>query len=85
MASITIHKAKTQLSKLIARAEAGEEIEIARGKEVVAKIVPARPTKRKNLGYGAWKGQAKVLGDLLEPLPPEELSLWEDGPIEPPA
>ena len=38
MATVTIHEAKTNLSKLIARAEAGEEIIIARGKQPVAKL-----------------------------------------------
>lgn len=38
MAIVTIHEAKSQLSKLIVRAEAGEEIVIARGKEPVAKL-----------------------------------------------
>jgi antitoxin (DNA-binding transcriptional repressor) of toxin-antitoxin stability system len=37
MATITIHQAKTQLSRLIARAEPGEEINNARGKERVEK------------------------------------------------
>ena len=40
MPTYTIHAAKTNLSKLVARAEAGEEIVLARGKEPVAKIVP---------------------------------------------
>ena len=35
MATVNIHEAKTNLSKLIARAEAGEEIVIARGGEPV--------------------------------------------------
>ena len=33
MATVTIHEAKTNLSKLIARAKAGEEIIIAKGNE----------------------------------------------------
>jgi prevent-host-death family protein len=41
--TFTIHAAKTHLSKLVARAEAGEEIVLARGKEPVAKIVPLKP------------------------------------------
>ena len=42
MAEFTVHAAKTNLSKLIARAEAGEEVIIPRGKEPVAKLVPIR-------------------------------------------
>ena len=45
MATVTIHDAKTNLSKLIARAEAGEEIVIARGKDPVVRTdAPRRPT-----------------------------------------
>jgi prevent-host-death family protein len=40
MAIVTVHQAKTQLSKLIARAEAGEEIVIARGREPAVKLTP---------------------------------------------
>ena len=51
MATVTIHQAKTQLSKLIARAEAGEEIVIARGKEPVVKLTPvAEKSARRKLG-----------------------------------
>lgn len=40
MAIYTIHAAKTNLSKLIALAEVGEEVVLARGKAAVVKIVP---------------------------------------------
>jgi antitoxin (DNA-binding transcriptional repressor) of toxin-antitoxin stability system len=85
MTVVTIHKAKTTLSQLIKRAEAGEVIEIARGDTVVAKLVPQKPeTKKKNLGRGAWKGQVVIHPSFYDDMTPEELSLWEDGPIEPP-
>ena len=45
MATVTIHQAKSQLSKLIARAEAGEEIVIARGKEPVVRLAPIAAKK----------------------------------------
>ena len=52
MATVTIHQAKTQLSKLIARAEAGEEIVIARGKEPVVKLTPVvEKTAKRQPGY----------------------------------
>ncbi len=73
----TIHAAKTNLSKLIARAEAGEEIVLARGKEPIARIVPiatAKPPKRK---FGALKGKVRIGPEFFEPLPEEELKRWE--------
>lgn len=43
---ITIHVAKTNLSKLVARAEAGEEIFIYRGDKRVARLMPIRRASR---------------------------------------
>ncbi|WP_395714025.1 type II toxin-antitoxin system Phd/YefM family antitoxin [Reyranella sp.] len=40
MATYSIHAAKTNLAKLIARAEAGEEIVLTRGRKPVVRIVP---------------------------------------------
>ena len=42
-ATINIHEAKTQLSALIARAEAGEEIVIARANHPVVRLVRVEP------------------------------------------
>jgi len=77
---ISIHVAKTHLSRLIARAEAGEEIVIARGRNPVAKLVPIAP-KPKRI-FGALKGKLSVGSEFFEPLPPEELNTWEQGPPE---
>ena len=40
MEIVTIHRAKSTLSKLVKRVEAGEEIILARGKVPIAKLVP---------------------------------------------
>ena len=47
MTTVTIHKAKTQLSKLIEQAEMGEEVIIARGKKPLARLVPYAPEQLK--------------------------------------
>jgi len=79
MAVVTIHKAKTELSKLIARAQAGEEIVIARGKEPVARLTPLAPAKKRPKP-GLLKGQLDVPDSFFfDPLPEEELRLWEGG------
>ena len=44
---VNIHAAKTQLSQLVARAEKGERITIARAGKPVAQLVPASKTKRR--------------------------------------
>ena len=79
MATVTIHQAKTQLSKLIARAEAGEEIVIARGKEPVVRLAPVEAKHRKRK-----PGYLKHLPPIpdsffFDPLPDDELALWEGG------
>ncbi len=85
MATVTIHAAKTNLSKLIARAEAGEEIVIARGKEPVVRLTPVAE-KKAGRGFGSMKGIWPDLPDAFwfDPLPEEELRLWE-GDNEDPA
>jgi prevent-host-death family protein len=76
METVTIHTAKSTLSQLVARAEAGEEIVIARGAVPVAKLVPlrSRPVKRE---FGALKGVVSVGPEFFDPLPEEELAGWE--------
>lgn len=75
MKIVTIHAAKTNLSQLIAQAEAGEEIILARGKKHVAKLVPLpKPGKRK---FGELKGKGSVGPEFFAPLPDDELKLWE--------
>jgi antitoxin (DNA-binding transcriptional repressor) of toxin-antitoxin stability system len=73
METITIHKAKTQLSRLIEKACRGEEIIIARGKQPVAKLV-ALPTARKGERIpGAWKGRISYTADAFDPLTDQEM------------
>ncbi|HIJ61446.1 MAG TPA: type II toxin-antitoxin system Phd/YefM family antitoxin [Rhodospirillaceae bacterium] len=76
MTTFTIHTAKTTLSKLIARAEAGEEIVLARGSQPVAKIIPiiAPPAKRH---FGAYRGKVTVSEEFFAPLPDDELDPWD--------
>ncbi len=78
MTTVTIHYAKTNLSKLLARAEAGEEIVIARGKQPIVKLAPvAEPAAKPQRVPGAWKGKITIGPEFFEPLPEEELGLWE--------
>jgi prevent-host-death family protein len=61
-----IHEAKTHLSRLIDRAEAGEEIIIARAGKPVVRMVAyqeATPPKRTP---GGWKGKVKMSRDFDE-------------------
>jgi prevent-host-death family protein len=76
MPIVTIHAATTNLSQLIARAEAGEEIILARGEGPVARLVPIRPTEA-GRRFGALQGQVSVGPEFFEPLPDEELAGWD--------
>ena len=71
----SIHDAKTQLSRLVERAEAGEEVIIARGSTPVARLTKLQPQKRSRR-FGAMRGRAKVTKAFFEPLPPDELVRW---------
>jgi prevent-host-death family protein len=73
MATVTIQKAKAQLSRLIAKARQGEEIIITRGKKPVVKLV-ALPTVQKGPRIpGAWKGKISWTADAFDPLTDQEL------------
>jgi len=80
MPTYTVHAAKTNLSKLIERAEAGEDIVIARGKKPVVRLVPmgvpAHVLRRR--AFGVLKGKLKLPDSFFfDPLTEEELRLWE--------
>jgi prevent-host-death family protein len=76
MKTVTIHAAKTNLSQLLARVEAGEEIILARGKVPIAKLVPFQspPSKRR---FGALRGVIRIGPEFFDPLPEQEMAAWE--------
>jgi prevent-host-death family protein len=73
---VKMHAAKTNLSKLVAAALAGEEVVIARGSEPLVKLTPVAPVKGKRVP-GKYKGLFELTDAFFEPLPEEELALWE--------
>jgi prevent-host-death family protein len=75
MAIVTIHAAKTQLSRLVARVESGETIVIARNKQPVAKLVRLTATAPARK-FGAMRGKSRVTAAFFEPLPAAELDNW---------
>lgn len=66
---VNIHEAKSRLSQLVARAEAGEEIIIARANKPVVRLVPVKqpPVARQ---VGEARGMVKIAPDFDE-LPDE--------------
>jgi len=72
---VTVHAAKSDLSKLIEAALSGEEVIIARNKQPVAKIIPI---VQNDFAIGILKGKLKGSGpNFFEPMPADELALWE--------
>ncbi|KYF55916.1 hypothetical protein BE08_04265 [Sorangium cellulosum] len=76
MKQVTIHAAKTHLSRLIEEACAGEEIVISRGSEPVVRLVPVKTPAPARV-FGSMRGRAKVDAAFFEPLPDDELAAWE--------
>jgi prevent-host-death family protein len=72
METVTIHKAKTELSRLIEKACRGEEIVIARGKTPVVRLV-AIEDKRGQRKPGILKGKISYTADAFDPLTDQEL------------
>ncbi|HEX8387567.1 MAG TPA: type II toxin-antitoxin system prevent-host-death family antitoxin [Sphingomonas sp.] len=81
--TFNVHDAKTHLSRLIDRASAGEEIVIAKAGEPKAKLVPySAPGKPRRK-----PGGLRLTGDIpdsvwFDPLPEDELELWEGKRLE---
>ena len=75
--TVKMHEAKTHLSSLVARALGGEEIVIARGDKPQVRLVPVEEAPKRVAGR--WKGRFTIDERFFEPLPEEELRLWEGG------
>jgi prevent-host-death family protein len=66
MAQIGMHEAKTKLSQLVERAEAGEDIVIARNGKPVARLVPVAAEAKLASVRGAWRGRVHIAEDFDE-------------------
>lgn len=73
---VNTHEAKTQLSKLLARVQAGEEIVIARAGTPVARLVPIE-SHVGNRQPGTAMGRVEMTDDFDAPLPEELLDTFE--------
>ena len=74
MPVVNVHEAKTQLSRLLAQAEAGEEVVIARHGDPVVRLVPCNPKGKRR--FGAMKGKIVVDDGILEP---RRRKSWRSG------
>ncbi len=76
--TLNLYEAKTQLSKLVDEAAAGEEIVIAKAGKPRARLVGLRPPRGKRRPGGA-KGRIRIGKDFDAPLPPEILEAFLGG------
>ena len=61
-----MHEAKTRLSQLVQRAEAGEDIVIARNGKPVARLVPVPTVASRKSVSGRWRDQVRMADDFDE-------------------
>lgn len=77
MASVNVQEAKTQLSRLLALVEAGEEVVIARYGKPVARLVRVGPPARERKP-GGWRDTMRLADDFNDELDEDSLA-----PVEP--
>lgn len=70
---VNVQEAKTRLSQILAQAESGEDVVIARDGTPIARLVPVGPPPPRDVGF--VPGQ--VSDSFFEPLPDDELDRWE--------
>ncbi len=74
---VTIHEAKTHLSRLLHKVEEGEEVIVCRGKHPVARLVPAIAHSRQRPRVGEPTSEPfAIAADAFAPLTTEELKDW---------
>lgn len=77
METVNIHQAKTNLSRLLARVEQGEEIVIAKRGIPVAKLVPFQTALNRRSSLGRDQGVFTVPDNFDTPLPEDILAAFE--------
>jgi len=78
MKTVGLAEAKATLSALLDRVEKGETITITRHGAPIAELQPVAPLRPKGLRpWGLYEGQFTVPDDFNDPLPDDELDLWE--------
>ncbi|QRR07662.1 type II toxin-antitoxin system Phd/YefM family antitoxin [Burkholderia sp. MS455] len=76
MRTVNIHDAKTNFSRLVDAAAAGEEIVIAKSGKPTARLVPIEPVKPQRR-FGGLKSKGQITDDFDAPLPDDVLASFE--------
>ena len=72
---VNVYQAKTQLSRLLAQVEAGEDVVISRRGEPVARLVGCKPRSKRQ--PDVLKGKVVIPESFFDPLSEEERTAWE--------
>lgn len=83
MTTMNIAEAKSKLSELVARAEAGEEVVIARNGKPAVRITAVEPARKAPRVLGAWEHLNINVPDSVFFDPDLELEALMDAPIDP--
>lgn len=75
MTTVNVHEAKSNLSRLLAQVEAGDDVVIARNGKPVARLVPCEPPGRRQ--FGSLSGRITLADSFFDPLPDAEIAAWE--------
>jgi prevent-host-death family protein len=70
---VNVQEAKTRLSQILAAAEGGEDVVIARDGKPVVRLVPVAAPAPREVGFVT----GSVPDSFFEPLPDDELTAWE--------
>jgi prevent-host-death family protein len=70
---VNVQEAKTRLSHLLARVEAGQDVVIARDGNPIARLVPVAAPPPRPVGFV----QGTLTDAFFQPLPEDELRQWE--------
>ena len=70
---VNVQEAKTRLSQILAQAENGEDVVIARDGKPIVRLVPVQAAPLRPVGFVP----GPVPDSFFEPLPEEELAAWE--------
>jgi prevent-host-death family protein len=75
--TVTIHQAKTHLSRILQQVESGEEVVVCRGKQPIAKIVPSNSSRPSRPKVGQpTSPRLSLPEDAFAPLSADELKDW---------
>ena len=78
MKPVNIYAAKTQLSRLVDKAAAGEDVVVSRNGKPLVRITQLGNSKKQRIRFGILKGKLRIAADFDAPLPAEILTSFQD-------